>query len=148
LKFFLVCFALATTVVGSASAQMPAVPSVNSAKAAADKASAKATAETSSAKTAADSTRTKATDDTSAAKTEVAGKAKAAGAAAKNLLDLNAAAEADIAALPGVGSDQAKKIVEARPFARKDELVSKKILTKDNYLKIKDLVVAKRPATK
>ena len=116
---------LSVALLGTAFAQTPAaVPAVGSAKAADEKAAAK----------------------TAAAKTDAPAKAKQAGAAAKNTLDLNTAAEADIAALPGVGPDNAKKIVAARPFSRKDQLVSKKLLTKDDYAKVKDLVIAKQPA--
>jgi competence protein ComEA len=140
--------ALSVALAGTAFAQMPAVPSMGSAKAAADKASAKAAADTASAKTAADTTANKSAADTTAAKTTANAKAKEAGTAAKNALDLNTAPEADLAALPGIGAENATKIVAARPFARKDQLVSKKILTKENFAKIKDLVVAKQPAKK
>jgi competence protein ComEA len=145
----LASLALSVALAGTAFAQMPAgAPSMGSAKAAADKASAKAAADTAAAKTTADTTATKSAADADAAKAKGTAKAKEAGTAAKNALDLNTASEADLAALPGVGADNAKKIVAARPFARKDQLVSKKILTKDNYAKVKDLVVAKQPAKK
>jgi competence protein ComEA len=144
-----IAVALAVTSGGAAFAQVPSsVPGLGSAKAAADKASAKAAADSAAAKAAAASTGTKASADTSATTNVVAGKAKAAGMAVKDALDLNTAPEADLAALPGVGADNAKKIVAARPFARKDQLVSKKILTKDSYTKIKDLIVAKQPPKK
>src|SRR3989441_12312308 len=43
----------------------------------------------------------------------------------KEKLDLNSASEADLKTLPGVGEAYAKKIVENRPYKRKDELVSR-----------------------
>lgn len=61
-------------------------------------------------------------------------------------VDLNSAAEADIAKLPGVGAATAKKIVAARPFAKPEDLVSKKLLTQAAFDKIKASVVAKEVA--
>lgn len=63
----------------------------------------------------------------------------------KELLDINSASEKEIQALKGVDGDHAKKIVKNRPYARKDELVSKKIISEAAYDKIKDQIVAKQP---
>src|ERR1700687_3608849 len=59
-------------------------------------------------------------------------------------LDLNTASEADLKMIPGIGDAYAKKIVQNRPYKRKDELVQKKVLPKATYDKIKDHVVAKQ----
>jgi len=59
-------------------------------------------------------------------------------------LDLNTASEADLKTIPGIGDAYAKKIVQNRPYKRKDELMQKKVLPKATYDKIKDHVIAKQ----
>src|SRR5437879_6468424 len=68
----------------------------------------------------------------------------AAATAKKEPLDINTASEADLKELAGVGDAYAKKIVDGRPYAKKDQLVSKKILPKATYDKIKDQIIAKQ----
>jgi competence protein ComEA len=59
--------------------------------------------------------------------------------------DLNSASKADLMKLTGVGDAIADKIIAGRPFARKDELVQKKILSQGAYDKIKDEIIATQP---
>jgi DNA uptake protein ComE-like DNA-binding protein len=62
----------------------------------------------------------------------------------KDKVDINSASAEELQKLPGIGEALSKKIVENRPYKRKDELVQKKVIPGPTYEKIKDHVIAKQ----
>jgi competence protein ComEA len=63
-------------------------------------------------------------------------------------LDLNTASLEELRMVPGVNEATAKKILENRPYARADELVTKKVLSKAAYDNIKEHIAVTKPAGK
>jgi DNA uptake protein ComE-like DNA-binding protein len=64
-------------------------------------------------------------------------------AQAKKQVDINSASETEMVSA-GIEKVAAKKIVESRPFRNKAELVSRQLLTKAQYDKLKDSLIAKQ----
>ncbi len=84
-----------------------------------------------------------------AKKGEVKAQAKKAEEKAKGaLIDINTASVDELKKLEGIGDARATAIVKNRPYARKDEIVSKAGIPQGVYDKIKDLIIAKQPPKK
>lgn len=64
------------------------------------------------------------------------------------LIDINTATKAELSALPGIGDVYSQKIIDGRPYAKKDQLKSKKIIPGATYDKIQDKIIAKQAPKK
>ena len=84
------------------------------------------------------------------AKVEAPAKAKTAAKstskAKMEMIDINSASKEELMKLTGVGDATAEKIIAGRPFKTKAELVSKGIVNKATYGKIRGHIVAKKAA--
>jgi DNA uptake protein ComE-like DNA-binding protein len=71
--------------------------------------------------------------------------ADAKAVAKAKVVDINTASEAELKAVPGIGDAYAAKIIAGRPYAKKDQLKSRKILPVPVYEKTKGLIIATQP---
>jgi DNA uptake protein ComE-like DNA-binding protein len=58
----------------------------------------------------------------------------------KNAVDLNKASRDDLAGLPGLDTHKADQIIAERPYADAHQLVTRHVLTEDEYAQVRDRV--------
>ena len=59
------------------------------------------------------------------------------------LVNVNAASEDELAGLPGISHGEARRIVDARPYRDRHDLVIKGAISEETYAKIRDRITSK-----
>lgn len=62
----------------------------------------------------------------------------------KRSIDLNRASKSDLESLPGINTHTADRIVAERPYANTHQLVTRRILSEDEYSQIQDRLVVNK----
>jgi len=93
-----------------------------------------------------DQIRQKTAEETAAIKRDTKAIAQGVkeGLSSKRSMDLNKSSKDDLASLPGITSHQADRIIAERPYANTHQLVTRRILSEDEYSQIQDRVVVNR----
>ena len=78
----------------------------------------------------------------SASKTATTHKSNKKKSKRKSKVDINSATKEQLMAVAGIGDATAQKIIASRPFRTKRDLLFRKILTKEQYDKVKGQLIA------
>jgi DNA uptake protein ComE-like DNA-binding protein len=62
----------------------------------------------------------------------------------QSAVNINKASREDLLALPGITDHEADRIIAARPFADTHDLVRRRVLSEDEYSRIRDRIIADR----
>jgi competence protein ComEA len=60
----------------------------------------------------------------------------------KRIVDVNAASKTELTSLPGITDAEADRIIAARPYDNKDQLVTRRVLTQAQYDKFATRITA------
>jgi DNA uptake protein ComE-like DNA-binding protein len=93
-----------------------------------------------------DQIRQKTAEETAAVKrdTKAIAQGLKEGLSNKRSIDLNRASRQDLESLPGLNAHQAERIIAERPYANTHQLVTRRILSEDQYSQIQDRVVVNK----
>ena len=73
-------------------------------------------------------------------------KDKKSSAPQSQLVDINTASKAQLKKLPDIGDAEADKIIAARPYLSKADLITKGVLSTGTYYSVKAKIIAAQPA--
>src|SRR5215471_14858996 len=90
-----------------------------------------------------DQTRQKTAEETAALKRDTKAVAPGLkdGLSSKRSVDLNKASKPDLTSLPGITSQKADRIIAERPYANTHQLVTRRVLSDDEYAQVQDRLV-------
>ena len=93
-----------------------------------------------------DQIRQKTAEETAAVKRDTKALAEGVkdGLSNKKSVDLNKASRDDLASLPGITSQDADRIIAERPYANPHQLVSRRVISEDEYGQIQNRLVVNR----
>lgn len=90
-----------------------------------------------------DQIRQKTAEETAAIKRDTKAVAQGVkeGLSSKRSIDLNKASKDDLTSLPGIDAHKADRIISERPYANAHQLVTRHVLSEDEYSQIQERVV-------
>ena len=63
-------------------------------------------------------------------------------------LDINSSSKDELRSIPEIGEKYAQKIIDGRPYRTKRDLLTRKIIPRSTYEKVKDQIIAHRSTAK